>query len=504
MNQFFKCKHYVILIGYCLLAMRLHAQDIELYRQWNGKIDFTAIGNTLNLMENGEASSCSIDSVTSGVLNLSNQQRVEAAFLYWAGSGSGDFEITLNSAPITASREFYYELDSERQFFAAFQDITTTVQTIGNGTYTVGNLDNIELTSAYCETGTNFAGWAILVIYSDPNLPKNQLNLYDGLQSVPDNITIQLNNLNVIDNSNAKIGFLAWEGDSAIQVNEVLSINGTVLSNPPLNPANNAFNGTNSFNATNDLFNMDIDVYPIENTIAIGDQNATIQLTSGQDLVMVNSVITVLNNQLPDASVEINNIITNCSKQEISVNYTVYNSNSSAILPASTQLSFYINSIEVGQEFTSTPIEINGQIINTFNFESSSFIDDNATLSIVVDPNEIINELDETNNFDDNPLNLNLKKCPPLIPQGFSPNQDGYNDWFEIEGLYDIFHTHELLIYNRYGHLVFKGNNDTKWFGESNQNHSSSERLPVGTYFYVLDLNHPNYMPITGWVYLNY
>ena len=53
---------------------------------------------------------------------------------------------------------------------------------------------------------------------------------------------------------------------------------------------------------------MDIDVYPIENTINVGDISATIQLTSGQDLVMVNNIITVLNSQLPDATVSIDSV----------------------------------------------------------------------------------------------------------------------------------------------------------------------------------------------------
>jgi hypothetical protein len=63
---------------------------------------------------------------------------------------------------------------------------------------------------------------------------------------VPNEINITLNSLNVIDNEDARIGFVAWEGDQFISVNETLRVNGNPLSNPPLNPVNNAFNGTNS------------------------------------------------------------------------------------------------------------------------------------------------------------------------------------------------------------------------------------------------------------------
>src|SRR5690606_35938471 len=144
----------------------------------------------------------------------------------------------------------------------------------------------------------------IFVVYENDNLPLNQLNLYDGLQLVPNSIDIELPSLNVIDNIGAKIGFIAWEGDENIANNEVLSINGNILGNPPLNPSNNAFNGTNSVTGATDMYNMDLDIYDIQNLIEIGDESADISLESGQDFVMVNAIITKLNSQLPDATIE--------------------------------------------------------------------------------------------------------------------------------------------------------------------------------------------------------
>ncbi|WP_418638454.1 gliding motility-associated C-terminal domain-containing protein [Winogradskyella sp.] len=94
----------------------------------------------------------------------------------------------------------------------------------------------------------------------------------------------------------------------------------------------------------------------------------------------------------------------------------------------------------------------------------------------------------------------------PIIPNGFSPNNDNKNDWFNIQGLYDVYTNHKLEIYNRYGTLVFEGNNTKKWFGTANKGLMHTDKiLPVGTYFYVLYLNEPNTSskPYTGWVYLN-
>ena len=593
-----KFKIAIFSIGILFLNI-LPAQDISLFNQLNGHLDYTAIGNTLNTSENNSAINCVINTASSATLSLSATQTIEAAYLYWAGSGSGDFNVTLNTTDITPSRTFAYTLDSSRQFFAAFADVTTLIQNEGNGLYTLSNLEQIDISSAYCSTGTNFAGWAITVIYSDPALPLNQLNVYDGLESVPESITIELNNLNVMDTTGARIGFLAWEGDAGLAVDEELQMNGITLSNPPLNPANNAFNGTNSFTNDSNLYNMDIDVYPIENTINVGDSSAVIQLTSGQDLVMINNIITVLNSQLPDASVSIDSIDLPCNSREITIEYTIENLNSTQLLAANTPIAFYIESDLVAQTQTINDIPVNGSESNLIRFTIDPLNLNPIYLTIVVDDvgngTGVVTEMSETNNtaessievlespettplspliecnfgnnqavfnlrnaldeidssfdletvvfyqsledlindlgalvnpsqyintnsistiyfrLDAEPcyeifsVNLEVSDCDPNVPQGFSPNGDGYNDWFNIGGLYDVFLQHELLIFNRFGTIIFKGDNNIKWDGKANYGPLKGDiLLPVGTYFYVLHLNVPNSKPRSGWVYMNY
>ena len=87
-------------------------------------------------------------------------------------------------------------------------------------------------------------------------------------------------------------------------------------------------------------------------------------------------------------------------------------------------------------------------------------------LGALIDPSQYINANGiETIYFrvDANPcyeifsVNLEVNECDPTIPQGFSPNGDGFNDWFNIDGLYDVFLQHELLIFNRLGAIIFKG-----------------------------------------------
>lgn len=390
-------------------------QDVALYEQYNGEYDYTAIGNTMNLGENGTGVPCLILTESTATLALQPSQNIIAAYLYWAGSGEGDFEVTLNNTPITAERTFSDELDSERVFFSAFADVTSLVQNSGNSDYTLSDFDITDDIAAYCPTGTNFAGWSIVIIYEDSSLPLNQLNVYDGLESVSSfntTLTIELENLNVVDNQGAKIGFLAWEGDASIAVNETLQVNGNNISNPPLNPPNNAFNSTNSFTNSSELWNMDIDYYDIQNNIQVGDTNATITLTSGQDFVMINNIITVLNSQLPDATIEIDQVIAGqeCGNREVLLEYTVYNVNSTDVLPANTPIAFYANSTLVETEATLNDIPIDGLESREISLNIPQEIPQEFILTIAIDDigngTGIINEIDETNNEDDSEIYL--------------------------------------------------------------------------------------------------
>ena len=385
------------------------AQEIELFQQFNGRYDYLAFGNTLNTAENsGGTNPCDILTESSADFALQPGQTIIAAYLYWAGSSEfGDLEVELNGVPVIAERTFAYELNPLARYFAAFADVTTILQNGGNGNYTLSEFDITAEIASYCGNQTNFGGWAVTVVYEDPTLSLNQVNIFDGLETVSQvntNLTIQLNNLNVLDNIGAKIGFLAWEGDASLSVNETLQINGNIISNPPLNPEDNQFNGTNSFTGSDQLYNMDIDFYNIENNIQPGDTNATIDLTSSQDLVMINNVITVLNTELPDATIEIDNVIggTECGNRDIEVAYTVYNVNSTAELPANTPIAFYANTTVLGITATTAALPIDGSESGTINLSIPSGIPADFELIASVDDggagNGIVNEANEDNN----------------------------------------------------------------------------------------------------------
>ena len=76
-----------------------------------------------------------------------------------------------------------------------------------------------------------------------------------------------------------------------------------------------------------------------------------------------------------------------------------------------------------------------------------------------------------------------------IVPNAFSPNGDGTNDLFIINGL-EYFEENELLIYNRWGNLVFSQvnyDNQNAWDGR----HSNGSRLSSGVYMYMLKVRTP-------------
>jgi len=80
------------------------------------------------------------------------------------------------------------------------------------------------------------------------------------------------------------------------------------------------------------------------------------------------------------------------------------------------------------------------------------------------------------------------------IPNTFTPNGDGINDSWNINGL-QAYPQCSVFIYSRWGQLVFKSTGYSKpWDGREN-----GKELPAGTYYYVIDLK-DNSPKLSGYV----
>lgn len=109
-------------------------------------------------------------------------------------------------------------------------------------------------------------------------------------------------------------------------------------------------------------------------------------------------------------------------------------------------------------------------------------------------------DTDETNNS----AEAFVEPSCLVVYNEFSPNGDGVNDYFKIDCI-SRYPNNTLQVYNRWGNIVFEKrsyNND--WDGTPNGRAivQKEDQLPVGTYYYVLDLGDGS-EPRTDWLYIN-
>jgi len=344
---------------------------------------------------------------------------------------------------------------------------------------------------------------------------------------------------------------------------------------------------------------MDIDIFSFDAFVNVGDTTADIKITSNGDFVLINTVLTKFTTEAIDATIVIDNVLTECNENQITVDYSTFNSNATGVLPANTLIAIYVNDILVQTTETVNNIQNGESESNTIvitippavesPFELTFVVDDDGTgvgnvtetneennwftvdvnLSIstslpTIEPfkscnlgfgngsfnlEELANQLAEQyegeislhENLSDAQVGINaisilsnyqsetpkklyirletdpcssitsvdleVRNCPPTVYNFISANEDGFNDFFFIDGLRNIFLNFEIEIYNRWGQLIWKGNQNTDdWRGEVTEDVKWSGDISAdGTYFYLLFLNDPNYpKPMQGFLYITY
>ena len=107
--------------------------------------------------------------------------------------------------------------------------------------------------------------------------------------------------------------------------------------------------------------------------------------------------------------------------------------------------------------------------------------------------------------------NINLS-CTINVFNGVSPDGDGINDEFVLEGI-NCYPGNTVEIYNRWGVLVYEtsnynsNGNTFKGYSEGRVTMNKNSKLPTGTYFYVIkytyDLGNGETNPIQQSGYLH-
>ncbi|MEI6765203.1 MAG: Ig-like domain-containing protein, partial [Bacteroidota bacterium] len=130
-------------------------------------------------------------------------------------------------------------------------------------------------------------------------------------------------------------------------------------------------------------------------------------------------------------------------------------------------------------------------------------VSDSSTNGYIADPNGNSNPADPGEN---EPTPLLLSPSNVFIPDGFSPDGDGVNDYFVIPGI-ERFPDCRLAIFNRWGNKVFsKMAYDNSWHGEPNVGtfELGRDKVPQGTYYYILEFNKDNLKSATGFIVIKY
>ncbi|APZ45665.1 hypothetical protein BW723_04845 [Polaribacter reichenbachii] len=140
---------------------------------------------------------------------------------------------------------------------------------------------------------------------------------------------------------------------------------------------------------------------------------------------------------------------------------------------------------EEGGVFTFNPMPLDEALINSNTGEiTNGTIGTTYNVSYIITNGGCSKEIITT---------ITIESC--VIPEVITPNNDGLNDRFYLNGL----NVEDLEIFNRYGTTVFHKTNG--YTDEFNGISKDGKELPTGTYFYkIIFKNKP---PKTGWVYIN-
>ena len=303
----------------CTAAGPAQAQ-LTSFQTFEGAYDYVATAQTIRTNSN-PGNPCSVAGAatnTSATLSgIPAGGTVFKAYLYWGGSGGTvDNSVIFNNVTYTADRTFtntFAYNGNTLRYFGGVKDVTAAVT--GNGTYTLRGLtvtSTDQTGASYCSLQTVFGGWGLLVVYNVPGtaVQPRRISIYDGLFPVRQTSqTITLSNFLAPAAPVGRLTALVYEGDpdqtgDATNV-ENTSFNGTVLTDA-VNPSQNGYNST--VNGTANVYGVDLDVFDVASTMAAGARSATVNFSSGTDLVLpqfiVSSIGVLLVDVTPDGGVQ--------------------------------------------------------------------------------------------------------------------------------------------------------------------------------------------------------
>ena len=264
---------------------------------------------------------------STAILTIPAGATVTHAYLYWGAtrsSAGADITATLDrpsgfTQNLTAIKSYTTATGNAYQSVA---DITSIVQMQGSGAYRVSGVDVENPTNTAGNDETTFAGWYMVVLYELATEPPRNLTVFEGLDIVadgaPQNVTLSGFLVPQVFN-NARLGVVAYEGDTTVEGDSFSFGAAPALSNP-LNPVDNFFNRTRSnlgvpvtvpgdlpqlTGGVGSLAGMDMDIVNITGKLTAGQTSAPIAATSTGDQYWLAGFVTSIPTFKPDFSTSI-------------------------------------------------------------------------------------------------------------------------------------------------------------------------------------------------------
>jgi uncharacterized repeat protein (TIGR01451 family) len=337
----------LLLVCWSATAFALDPKD-----KWEGPFDFAATGGTFledtcaagpfgcvaGLFDNQGDLVTEISS--SEMAGIPDNVQVVKAYLVWMGSidyelGTPDNQVTLtlpqgNPYTIVADETQLeeisyqdYDADDRPAWFRYFTyrvDVTEIIRrhniTDGkplNGGYTVGDFNGFA-GEPYKKRQVVLGGWSIILVYSVPDGEPRRIYFYTEFSKVRDEVLSLLpSGFLAPENAGAKLTLFVGEGDQSISgmgldgtYSEQLSFNATPLQDA-CNPVDNVYNSTINTNlpasaggCRENVYSVDLDTFFISNLLNLGDTDAEIDLSLGQDQVITNYFILSISTKRPD------------------------------------------------------------------------------------------------------------------------------------------------------------------------------------------------------------
>ena len=352
-NQYLSFRRLFTLVSFCFCAIAIQAQVItpfSLRKQVTQRGGIRIVGNTVTTCSgvgcvagqaevapagtstnNGfTAAYIDIDSdgttfsSSSDALALSSCSEVTWAGLYWGGeinSAAANY-ATRNQVKIKTNTGSYVSLTADNiqdnavgfDTYHCFKDVTSIIQAGGNAVYMVGNV-------AVRVGGTNrFGGWCLVVMYKNDLEPMRSLNVFNGLSNVSgsnpiSDITVSGFLTPLSGPVSFELGALTYDGDRSSTGDQLTfnGGNGFVNISDAVNPLNDIFNSTFSYNGVtsttrtpsyNNTLGVDADIFvpnnAAKNYIGNSATSATIRLTTGGETFLTQMVTLAIDVYEPD------------------------------------------------------------------------------------------------------------------------------------------------------------------------------------------------------------